>query len=57
MQDSQGDQPLADETFPVKNENLSIYLSIYLYGKIHVPDVTSHGGNTVLSGIPGMSGN
>ena len=28
-----------------------------IYGKIHVPDITAHGGNTVLSGIPGMSGN
>ena len=30
MQDSLGDQPQAEEILPVKNENLSIYLSIYL---------------------------
>ena len=28
MQDSQVDQPMADGTFPVENENLSIYLHV-----------------------------
>ena len=36
---------------------IAIVSSVRLaYGKIHVPDVMAHGGNMVLSGIPGMFG-